>query len=458
MVQEVALARKVIVQCGHDSISWENLDIALSLLSDRLYRGQADHAKSQQIRGMGRFAAARYEIQQRIHVSPEQAYEMTRPYQSTDPKDKFYSILGLLSESDRSAVKPDYSLPAQEVFTGVARTFIERSGSLYLLSLARPVHPRVPLAGKEESGPDATSVPDRSWHGPSWVVDWSRPDTAFVDPEPQQLDYELNAFRASGSLKTVIQPSSNPHAIVLSGKLIGTIKSCARGFQMDAVAQTASRHSMEQTLLLACHETTAVVQPLHHLSSALESKYVPTGQTIAEAHWRTLVANRWHHPVQGAQSTPPPEAFSELATQWVRLMEADDPAQRYRWTTVDNDQFNYSSLGESEQSGPRVRNYLDKVMERAPSLFWKAMQAGVVGRCFCVVGDTYMGLAAPLSRVGDVVVVLYGGNVPYVLRHIRSPSKDEQLWELVGEAYVHGVMEGEVLNRIDLNERSFTII
>lgn len=73
-------------------------------------------------------------------------------------------------------------------------------------------------------------------------------------------------------------------------------------------------------------------------------------------------------------------------------------------------------------------------------------------------GDTYMGLAAPLARVGDVVVLLYGGTVPYVLRGSRSQSEDEQLWELVGEAYVHSVIEGEILSRTDLKDRSFTII
>jgi predicted glycosyl hydrolase (DUF1957 family) len=69
-----------------------------------------------------------------------------------------------------------------------------------------------------------------------------------------------------------------------------------------------------------------------------------------------------------------------------------------------------------------------------------------------------MGLAAPLAREGDVVVVLYGGNVPYVLRSTQSPSNDEQLWELVGEAYVHGIMEGEALSRTELHEQLVTFI
>jgi hypothetical protein len=149
---------------------------------------------------------------------------------------------------------------------------------------------------------------------------------------------------------------------------------------MDAVAQTArthtpwSRHSFSPA-------SRPEPSPPHPSTTAPQAKYTPTGETIAEAHWRTLIANRWHHPVQGAQSTPPPAAFSELATQWVGLMQADDAADRYRWTTVDNDQFGYSSRMEgSEPGGQRGREYYrDRATERLPSLFWKAMQAGCRG-------------------------------------------------------------------------------
>jgi hypothetical protein len=33
-----------------------------------------------------------------------------------------------------------------------------------------------------------------------------------------------------------------------------------------------------------------------------------------------------------------------------------------------------------------------------------------VGRCFCVICNEYMDLAAPLGREGGVMIVLYGGN------------------------------------------------
>jgi hypothetical protein len=42
-------------------------------------------------------------------------------------------------------------------------------------------------------------------------------------------------------------------------------------------------------------------------------------------------------------------------------------------------------------------------------------------------------------RVNDIVVVLYGGNTPYVLR----PRGDEFLF--IGQAYIDNIMHGEVI-------------
>ena len=44
-------------------------------------------------------------------------------------------------------------------------------------------------------------------------------------------------------------------------------------------------------------------------------------------------------------------------------------------------------------------------------------------------------------KLGDITVVLFGGYVPYILR-----SKNGY-YQFVGEAYIHGVMRGEVIEQ-----------
>ncbi len=44
-------------------------------------------------------------------------------------------------------------------------------------------------------------------------------------------------------------------------------------------------------------------------------------------------------------------------------------------------------------------------------------------------------------KAGDVVCLLRGGDVPFVLRRLSSGNG---CYQLIGEAYVHGIMQGEI--------------
>ncbi|KAG6022483.1 hypothetical protein E4U41_002246 [Claviceps citrina] len=59
----------------------------------------------------------------------------------------------------------------------------------------------------------------------------------------------------------------------------------------------------------------------------------------------------------------------------------------------------------------------------------------------CVTQERLIGLMPLLTRDGDVVVVFHGCDVPYVVR----PTREQGHYRLVGEAYVHGVMNGEAV-------------
>jgi hypothetical protein len=50
-----------------------------------------------------------------------------------------------------------------------------------------------------------------------------------------------------------------------------------------------------------------------------------------------------------------------------------------------------------------------------------------------------LGIGPYDTEPGDLIFILLGSDVPYVL---RRNSEDEKL-RLVGEAYVHGIMDGE---------------
>ena len=55
----------------------------------------------------------------------------------------------------------------------------------------------------------------------------------------------------------------------------------------------------------------------------------------------------------------------------------------------------------------------------------------------------YVGLGQEGFRSGDVVCILLGGEVPYLLRQSASPHMG--YFNLLSECYVHGIMDGEAM-------------
>jgi hypothetical protein len=57
------------------------------------------------------------------------------------------------------------------------------------------------------------------------------------------------------------------------------------------------------------------------------------------------------------------------------------------------------------------------------------------------------------TRVGDIVCVMYGSDLPLVLRRVGNKG----FYKLIGDCYVEGIMHGEALD-MGLEEREFRLI
>jgi hypothetical protein len=53
----------------------------------------------------------------------------------------------------------------------------------------------------------------------------------------------------------------------------------------------------------------------------------------------------------------------------------------------------------------------------------------------------YVGLGPAGMLAGDLIVVLFGSHTPFILRSLEGNQ-----YLLVGEAYVHGIMDGEYMD------------
>lgn len=65
---------------------------------------------------------------------------------------------------------------------------------------------------------------------------------------------------------------------------------------------------------------------------------------------------------------------------------------------------------------------------------------------FCWTAKGYMGIAPHATQAADIVCVFFGGQVPHIMR-----DTGEGHYELVGECYIHGIMDGEAFEDPDFD-------
>jgi hypothetical protein len=75
--------------------------------------------------------------------------------------------------------------------------------------------------------------------------------------------------------------------------------------------------------------------------------------------------------------------------------------------------------------------------------------------CFVTTSEGDRGLCPPMAREGDVVVVLFGGRVPYILRESKlDESRQDAIgeakhYEFIGECYVQSYMQGLAIQQLE---------
>ena len=97
-----------------------------------------------------------------------------------------------------------------------------------------------------------------------------------------------------------------------------------------------------------------------------------------------------------------------------------------------NGDINTKALIKACTDSTLVVNFLHRVQ----SVIWNR-------KLFVSKDNKWLGLAPMAAQENDIICILYGCSVPVVLR--KQEVEGESFWELVGECYVHGMMDGEAI-------------
>ncbi|KAH6671956.1 heterokaryon incompatibility protein-domain-containing protein [Halenospora varia] len=321
--------------------------------------------------------------------------------EATDPRDKIYGLFGLAADRDRLkelGFLPDYTRSCQDVYISIAVAIL-RQGHLSALSLGQ--------FSKAQTGL------------PSWVPDWSKPlgdtlqgvGTDHMTPDPE--------YNASGSLL-----QTEP---IFSG--IGATTSISvSGFAYDEVRDLGATWKD----LCSLEYTTYPFVPAKKLLEEL----------VRLSFLRDKIFKDLKERICAAARTVTAEIGYNDNGRWARIGN-----QRYH-TAV--------SLMMIPVNGPCEMNLPNSgFLELIKS---DGIQPGIdmiSARKYCgeiaakahrrkpfVTAKGYLGLGPDHIKPGDVIAILIGSQVPFVLR-----KSVDRKYEIVGEAYVDGIMDGEAVAR-----------
>jgi hypothetical protein len=402
-VQEVAVARNVTMHCGRDAIHYADFVDAVAMFTScradvalLFPHSQEDYREltDPKIMMAERFidvttnalrAQNSAKAVQRL-LSLETLVSQLGSLSAKDPRDRIFSVIGLAKDG----------LPLLE------GTFIEnhygilQEGPLridYDKSILEVYQDFVIHAIGHSQSLDiicrnwASLVSDQQADLPTWI----RPLSERTDAESLVGLPEHSYYNASGSSRATVQTES--YASLNNRKSL-----VVTGFRVDTISKLGPR-ALEGIILCEWLE----------LGGCFISDNI---DIVPEAFWRTLVADRSPN-----GSNPPP---------WYHRALLHCLAQSAPNGDIDTNRL-------IAEAGPY---FVVEFLRRVQSVIWN--------RKFLISKfHDWIGLAPIASEVGDVLCILYGCSVPVVLRPHSLDGKN--FWHLVGECYLHGMMNGEAV-------------
>ena len=456
VVQETFFAKNFIIYCGSNILPWSQITAASralketslgSLLNemmedrDRTIREQSTASQYTSNPIANQFRFHEYKNQ----VSPlklERLLADSRYFGAKEAQDRVFAVLNIWkpkwdradAEEETASFIMKSSIPV-EVYERASIVAIRETKDLNFLSL----------------------VEDKKWRRlsglPSWVPDFSAPPVWTPLAGHPRLAKSINRWDAAAGLTFERPAETNSYHLLP-----------VKGLPIDEIVDSA-----ETDLNLI--DEHMIYTLLEVLSRYLESANFPGTSTTDrfEAFWKTLIKDTFLGEPAGPKAR---KAFPMIIVHFFRELDYELDGLRKALENVLNEdetgtqvkrisqlseiysqtQVLIGKLSASDdsiipkweviQKAIKMRNdngvYPEDMHEDVVNIMESFDSAYSCRRLFRTKRG-FLGISAQSLDAKDVVWVLAGAAVPVVLREISSTGN----WEFVGEAYVHGIMNGE---------------
>lgn len=391
VVQEITLAKRAQVYCGNISFPWDDLERAIMRVA--LYGKRNDQALKQL----------------RDHINtPSILGLMKFPFvQNQTPQNA--PLLSLLNQHTARGVTdkqdkiyamlslttdPQHTLPTPNYCRNYHQVYRETA-----FNFIRHMHNLDVL--------NQVWDPEQKSTLPSWVPDW---DKAY-EPHPLlETSEKKRPFQSALNTRPKISDSEDPDILTLTGLLIDDIVevSVPSTFPTDF-----DRFYQEWETFGGMED------PLR--------PYIGGGD-ICNAFWRTLTANKFLGSTANNSSSrialQAPE--SDRMAFLVFSKRADVPKE-----------FMKNHPSEEERYSKYVRNFSNRLIY------------SVKNRRLIRTAKGYLGTGPTHVKRGDQICILLGGATPLIVR------PNDKRYKLIGDSYVHGLMNGEAMQGLRRGEIRF---
>lgn len=314
---------------------------------------------------------------------------------ATDPRDKVFALLEFSYETrDISQldplIRPDYAKPTEDVFADFTRWWIKEHQSLAILSAIHSLWGRTWRKAARSTTREAAAVPVRN-HA-TWAV------TSLGNSQWAKASLQAQfAFRATSDttpdLGLLECPPSEGSTLRLRGRPVSRIQSI--------------HYYPIEFMFPYRHE----VNDRSDIQAVFDRMFDPCGFT---GFWGVRSIGL-HDKVTAARGQ----------REYVDHLKA-------HWAYVDRPKLDLAVLAKDGNTKSYQTNKLPTCLER----------------CYFISDDGRQGICPSTAREGDMIALLDGGSVPFLLRAVGDTGS----FQLVGESFVQGIMYGEYLeeeNRSD---------
>jgi hypothetical protein len=449
IIQEIVVSQRAVLHYSSDMLDWDDFQTIMRLLMAILHLADCYWTsmelgkfpnKSEISRAIDIIQMRReYKVMAEPGAYAESLYRQfgqnisrTRKHNCSDDRDRVYALLSLIGRGAEVRILPlryginiipDYHNTVGEVYTDFARQYMPCDGFADLRILhdaglwCRALNGSEPQLWEKEYLP--TWAPE---HRPAKLNDY-------------KLPWHNDAFSCTGDRVQQAKPFPNHDKFVgLQVVLVDRVESLLVKADMEAARNgTLAKRDLASLPRLGMVQDAGELIPaalglLEALNLAPVEKHKATGEDVRVTVLRTLLAD-----------CSSPDVWKRMTD---RFNVRDSAAVLVRF-----EQFEQHYLKEGSELRvlfEQGENDLTKLSNGAFNVFTMllAIAEALSQTKFAITTAGMLALLPKMADQYDLVVRIAGARVPFVVK--KGPQGLENLYELVGPCYVHGIMYNEV--------------